>query len=489
MIGAVGTAAPLPGADRARAARRDRAHRRLREAPGHRDHDDLRAADVRDRGRRHAADPAHRRAAAARVVRRVEPRGDLRDARAPAARLGRARGSDRVDRQIRKLGIALTLLFGVLFAQMAYVQVIAADRIRNDPANASRQIIAEYKVERGAILSQDGRVLAESVKANGQDRLPLRAHLSRGAAVRGDHRLLLARVRARALESSMNEYLSGEAPELAVSNFSDLVLGKPKKGGTVKTSIRTYLQEAAARALGDLPGAVVAVDPRQRRRHGDGREPELRPQPALAGHGRRDEGGVDRLQRRSREADALARQGRAVPAGVDVQDHHDVGGVPARVQARDHGAQPARPRPAAHERHARELRRIALQRRLGHGDGGRGVRGVVQRAVRRDRPGPGRRRRCRTRRGRSGSARPTRPTQTDVHRPDALVRGAVPGRALPDPGVLRATTTRCSRSRRSAWTTWSRTPCTWRWSGPRSRTAARCASRGSCARSATRRAA
>jgi hypothetical protein len=73
-----------------------------------------------------------------------------------------------VDRQIRKLGIALTLLFGVLFAQMAYVQVIAANRIKNDPANASRQIIAEYRVERGAILSQDGRVLAESVKAKGR---------------------------------------------------------------------------------------------------------------------------------------------------------------------------------------------------------------------------------------------------------------------------------------------------------------------------------
>ncbi len=166
-----------------------------------------------------------------------------------------------MDRQIRKLGIALTLLFAVLFAQMAYVQVIAADRIKNDPANVTRQIIAEYRVERGLILSQDGRVLAESVKAkDGTDYLYERSY-PEGAlysAVTGFYSRVYGRT---SLEYSMNPYLSGDAPELAVSNFSDLVLGKPKKGGTVKTTIRTYLQEAAARALGDLPGAVVAVDP------------------------------------------------------------------------------------------------------------------------------------------------------------------------------------------------------------------------------------
>ena len=166
-----------------------------------------------------------------------------------------------MDRQIRRLGIALTLLFGVLFAQMAYVQVIAADRIRNDPANATRQIIAEYKVERGAILSSNGRVLAESVKAKGRTDYLYERTYPNGplyAAITGFYSRVYGRT---ALESSMNEYLSGDAPELAVSNFSDLVLGKPKKGGTVVTTIRTDLQEAAERALGTLPGAVVAVRP------------------------------------------------------------------------------------------------------------------------------------------------------------------------------------------------------------------------------------
>jgi penicillin-binding protein A len=70
-----------------------------------------------------------------------------------------------VNRQIRRLGIALVALFGLLFAQVAYIQVFAANRIANHPANATRQIIAEYKVDRGPILAFDGTVLAGSVRA------------------------------------------------------------------------------------------------------------------------------------------------------------------------------------------------------------------------------------------------------------------------------------------------------------------------------------
>src|SRR5438093_92010 len=83
-----------------------------------------------------------------------------------ACRAGR--GSRRVDRQTRRVGIALVGLFGLLFVQLAYVQVFAADEIRNNPANTARQIIAEYRVQRGPILSADGRVLADSRSSRGR---------------------------------------------------------------------------------------------------------------------------------------------------------------------------------------------------------------------------------------------------------------------------------------------------------------------------------
>ena len=54
-----------------------------------------------------------------------------------------------MNRRIRRLGVALVVLFGLLFLQISYLQVFAAERIANNPANAARQIIAEYRVDRG----------------------------------------------------------------------------------------------------------------------------------------------------------------------------------------------------------------------------------------------------------------------------------------------------------------------------------------------------
>jgi peptidoglycan glycosyltransferase len=169
-----------------------------------------------------------------------------------------------VDRRIRRLGIGLVVLFAMLFAQLSYVQVFAADDIKAQPANARRQIIAEYRVERGPILPAPpgGAVLAESVR-NEDRRAELRFQrvYPNGplyAGITGYYSRTYGRAE---LEQAANPFLSGDAPELAVSTFTDLILGRERKGGAVFTTIRADLQEAAASALGDLPGAVVAVEP------------------------------------------------------------------------------------------------------------------------------------------------------------------------------------------------------------------------------------
>lgn len=167
-----------------------------------------------------------------------------------------------MDRRIRRLGIGLVALFALLFVQLSVVQVFRADEIKAQPANARRQIIAEYRVERGAILSADGAVLAKSVR-NEDRRAELlfrRVYLDGPlyAGLTGYYSRVFGRAE---LEQAANPYLSGDAPELAVSTFTDLILGKERKGGSIYTSIRSDLQEAAAQALGSQPGAVVAVEP------------------------------------------------------------------------------------------------------------------------------------------------------------------------------------------------------------------------------------
>jgi penicillin-binding protein A len=167
-----------------------------------------------------------------------------------------------MERRIRRLGIALVLLFTVLFAQLAYVQVFAADDIKNNPANFSRQLIAEYNVQRGKILTADGLVLAESVPAPDGSRYRFERRYPQGdlyGYITGFYSRIYGR---SALEQSMNSYLSGEAPELAISTFTDLFLGREKRGGNIFVTVDPNLQELARTALGPNQGAVVAMDPR-----------------------------------------------------------------------------------------------------------------------------------------------------------------------------------------------------------------------------------
>ncbi len=167
-----------------------------------------------------------------------------------------------MNRRIRRLGIGLVALFGLLFAQVSYIQVFAAGGIAGDPANARRQIIAEYKVERGQIITADGTVIALSEPTTGNATLRYARRYPEGplfAGITGYYSQVYGRTE---LEQAMNSFLAGDAPELVVSTLADLVLGRPKKGGHVITTIDAKLQRVASDALGSSPGAVVAIDPR-----------------------------------------------------------------------------------------------------------------------------------------------------------------------------------------------------------------------------------
>jgi penicillin-binding protein A len=167
-----------------------------------------------------------------------------------------------VDRQIRKLGIALLVLFLIAFAQVNFIQVFAADRIAEDPANAQRQLIAEYKVDRGSILAADGTtVLASSRKSPGALRFQRRyPHGELYAHETGFYSFVFGRTE---LEQSYNDFLTGDAAELLPQTLTDLVLGRPKQGATIVTTLVPEIQEAAATAAqaeaGDV--AIAAIDP------------------------------------------------------------------------------------------------------------------------------------------------------------------------------------------------------------------------------------
>ncbi len=151
-------------------------------------------------------------------------------------------------------------LFAVLLAQVTYLQVVAADRIAAHPANVARRLVAEYRVQRGPILAADGRtVLARSRPTGGQ--LRYRRRYPHGPLYAGVTGFVSPIFGATKLEATYGAELLGDIPELVPRTLADLILGRPRRGATVVTTIVPEVQRAAATALGGLPGAVAAVDP------------------------------------------------------------------------------------------------------------------------------------------------------------------------------------------------------------------------------------
>lgn len=165
-------------------------------------------------------------------------------------------------RSIRHTAWAVFVLFGLLFANLNWLQVIRADDLASDQGNR-RQLLAEYEVLRGSITAGQGtdqRRIASSVDTDDQLRFlrvyndgPTYAHVT------GFHSFIYGR---SLLEQRYNEFLQGSSPDALFRNLADMLQGRERQGDTVVTSIVPSVQQAAMEALGDQRGAVVALDPR-----------------------------------------------------------------------------------------------------------------------------------------------------------------------------------------------------------------------------------
>lgn len=165
-----------------------------------------------------------------------------------------------MNRQVRRVAAVLLVFFLVLFAAPLYWQVLAAERVSNDPRNA-RLIIKEYAIQRGAMVLPNGKVVAESVPSKPGDALKYQREYpfhDRYGMITGYDSLIYGRTLA---EAAFNSFLLGKAPEQFAQNFIDLVTARATPGGTLVLTLDEKAQEAAEQALGNHKGAVVALDP------------------------------------------------------------------------------------------------------------------------------------------------------------------------------------------------------------------------------------
>ncbi|MGH9168824.1 MAG: penicillin-binding protein 2, partial [Acidimicrobiia bacterium] len=191
-----------------------------------------------------------------------------------------------MDRQIRRLAIGFLVLFAALAVNVNYIQVVAADRLANHPAN-KRLLFEECEVDRGDIVAADRQTtLAEDQPAEilGFERVyPPDPSLGYGHLV-GYYSCIFSRTD---LEQSFNQYLTGRAEELFPQRLVDQILGREEQGANLVMTIEPELQELAARELGDREGAVAAIDPQTGEVLALVSKPTFDPNP-LASHDRRE---------------------------------------------------------------------------------------------------------------------------------------------------------------------------------------------------------
>jgi peptidoglycan glycosyltransferase len=163
-----------------------------------------------------------------------------------------------VNAQIRRVGVGLLIAFMAVFVQLNYVQIFAAERIANHPANV-RGLLREYSIKRGDILTVDDKVIATSVAT--KDNLKYLRTYPGGELyghVTGFYSIVFG---TRGIEAAYNDQLLGEGGVISMQDVEDSFLGSGEQGDDVKTTIDSRLQKTARDALGSQIGAVVALDP------------------------------------------------------------------------------------------------------------------------------------------------------------------------------------------------------------------------------------
>jgi peptidoglycan glycosyltransferase len=168
-----------------------------------------------------------------------------------------------VNAPLRRAGVVVMILFGLLFANLNWVQGYKADEYRTSSHNGRVQV-AEYDRKRGNIEA-GGTALAGVKETTGQ--LKYQRTYPKGAPYAHVLGYKPVNLGAVGIEQSENDFLAGTSDQLFVDRARDMFTGNKTSGGNVLLSLSRSAQETAFKQLsenrvGATKGAAVAIDPR-----------------------------------------------------------------------------------------------------------------------------------------------------------------------------------------------------------------------------------
>jgi peptidoglycan glycosyltransferase len=167
-----------------------------------------------------------------------------------------------VNRALRRISIAVLVMFVLLLVNVNYLQGFQSASLAKEPGNSRAFYAAQNQYQRGSIVTSDNVTIASSGLSGGNDVIKYQRHYPFGpvyASVTGYDTIF----GQSGIEQAENSLLSGNDSALTIRKFIDLITGKTTKGATVQVTIDSKAQKAAydALATGGRPGGVVAIDP------------------------------------------------------------------------------------------------------------------------------------------------------------------------------------------------------------------------------------
>ncbi|MEO8889170.1 MAG: penicillin-binding protein 2 [Jatrophihabitantaceae bacterium] len=172
-----------------------------------------------------------------------------------------------MNRPIRKVAIALGVLFAAIFVNLNLVQIVQGREYR-DHAGNQRVLLNEYASPRGQIVVQ-GTAIATSQKTKDELKY-LRVYPERKidsaliyAPVTGYYSFIF---NTSGIEKAEDQVLSGTDDRLFGTQLSSILTGRNPSGGSVQLTLNRAAQEAGYKAMVGADGkmrrgAVVALDP------------------------------------------------------------------------------------------------------------------------------------------------------------------------------------------------------------------------------------
>jgi peptidoglycan glycosyltransferase len=162
---------------------------------------------------------------------------------------------------LRRVGVVVLVLFGLLFINLNWVQAYKANDYRTNQYNGRVQL-SDYQRQRGTIFDVNGVPLARSVATD--DSLKYQRKYVAGVGFEPLLGYRPVNLGATGIELTENTFLSGNAADQ--QRLADIFSDRHNPGGNVFLTINATVQKVAYDDLsnngspGDI-GAIVAMDP------------------------------------------------------------------------------------------------------------------------------------------------------------------------------------------------------------------------------------